>query len=53
MAMLDGIDKALREEKTPSELESSLSKKYGEEDFYLEKDREYRSEKRCVRGLHR
>ena len=45
MAMLDGIDKALREEKTPSELESSLSKKYGEEDFYLEKDREYRSEK--------
>ena len=27
------------------ELEVSISKKAGEEDFYLEKDREYRSEK--------
>lgn len=45
MAMLDGIEKALSAEKTPQELESSISKKYGEEDFYLEKNREYRSEK--------
>ena len=44
MAMLDGIEKALEAEKTPSELEASISKKRGEEDFYLEKDREYRSE---------
>jgi len=34
----------LEAEKTPAELEKSLSKKHGEEDFYLEKDREYRSE---------
>ena len=45
MAMLDGIKHALEEEKTPEELEASLSKKYGNEDFYLEKNREYRSEK--------
>lgn len=44
MAILDGIKAALAEEKSPSQLEKSLSKKYGEEDFYLEKDREYRSE---------
>lgn len=45
MAMLDGIRAALAGEKTPKDLERSLSKKCGEEDFYLEKDREYRSEK--------
>ncbi len=45
MAMLDGIKAALAAEKTPKELEGSLSKKCGEEDFYLEKEREYRSEK--------
>lgn len=45
MAMLDGIKHALEAEKTPKQLEASLSKKYGEEDFYLEKNREYRSEK--------
>ena len=45
MAMLDGIRKALEAEKSSKELEASLSKKYGEEDFYLERDREYRSEK--------
>ena len=45
MAMLDGIRHALEAEKTPKELEASLSKKYGEDDFYLEKYREYRSEK--------
>ncbi len=44
MAMLDGINKVLSEQKTPKELEKSISKKRGEEDFYLEKDREYRSE---------
>lgn len=45
LAMLDGISAALESSKTPKELEASLSKKAGEEDFYLEKDRAYRSEK--------
>ncbi len=45
MAMLDGIKEALENGKTPEELEKSLSKEYGQEDFYLEKDRIYRSEK--------
>ena len=45
MAMLDGIKAALENEKTPKELETSISKKSGEEDFYLETEREYRSEK--------
>lgn len=44
MAMLDGIKSALEAQKTPKDLERSISKKLGEEDFYLEKDREYRSE---------
>lgn len=44
MAMLDGINAVLKNEKTPAELEKSISKKYGDDDFYLEKDREYRSE---------
>lgn len=44
MAMLDGIRAALEAEKTPEELEKSLSKQHGEEDFYLETEREYRSE---------
>ncbi|MEE0740982.1 MAG: glutamine synthetase [Emergencia sp.] len=44
LAILDGIKAVLAEEKTPEELEKSLSKKRGEEDFYLETDREYRSE---------
>ena len=44
MAVIDGIKAVLAQEKTPDELEQSLSKQYGEEDFYLEKDREYRSE---------
>ena len=43
--MLDGIKAVLESGKTPLELEASISKAYGEEDFYLEKDREYRSEK--------
>lgn len=45
MAMLDGIKKVLEAKKTPEELEKSISKKVGETDFYLETDREYRSEK--------
>ena len=44
MAMLDGIRAVLEAGKDPQELEKSLSKEYGEEDFYLEKDRVYRSE---------
>lgn len=44
MAMMDGIRAALGAEKTPQELEQSISKKYGTEDFYLETNREYRSE---------
>lgn len=45
MLMLDGIRAALDAGKTPLELEKSISKAYGEEDFYLDTNREYRSEK--------
>jgi len=45
MAMLDGIKYALSNSKTSEQLLESLSKKYGVEDEYFEKDREYRSEK--------
>lgn len=45
MAMLDGIRAAVNAGKTPADLEKSISKKKGEEDFYLETGREYRSEK--------
>ena len=44
LAMLDGIKTVLEAGKTPAELTEILSKKYGEEAFYLEKDRAYRSE---------
>lgn len=44
MALADGIRHTLAAEKTPCELEKSLSKRYGTEDFYLERNREYRSE---------
>lgn len=44
MAMLDGIKAALEAQKTPKELEKSISKEFEQEDFYLEKDRLYRSE---------
>lgn len=44
MAVVDGIKAVLGAEKSSDALEKSLSKKYGEDDFYLEKDREYRSE---------
>lgn len=45
MCMLDGIKAALESKKTPAELEKSLSKKEGEQDFYLETGREYRTER--------
>ncbi|MBR6473793.1 MAG: glutamine synthetase [Firmicutes bacterium] len=45
MAMLNGIKAALEGSKTPKDLEASISKKTGEKDFYLEEEREYRSEK--------
>ena len=45
LTMLDGITAALRAQKTPEELLASLSKHAGEADFYLEKDRAYRSER--------
>jgi len=45
VAMMDGIKAALEAGKTTRELEASLSKAYGTPDFYLEKDREYRSER--------
>lgn len=45
MAMLDGIEAVLTAEKTSEELEKSMSKEPGVEDFYLDKDRAFRSEK--------
>lgn len=45
MAMLDGIKAVLEAGKNPEDLEKSISKEYGEEDFYLERDRVYRSER--------
>ena len=45
LTMLDGINAVLAAGKTPQELEASISKKFGEDDFYLEKDREYRAER--------
>lgn len=44
LAILDGIKAVLGAEKETKELEKALSKDYGEEVFYLEKDRVYRSE---------
>ncbi|MDR0853222.1 MAG: glutamine synthetase [Clostridiales Family XIII bacterium] len=45
LTMLDGIEAVASAEKTPKELEQIISKKAGDEVFYLERDREYRSEK--------
>ena len=45
MAMLDGIKESLEQGKTPEDLERSISKAYGEPDFYLDTNRVYRSEK--------
>ena len=44
MAMLDGILYAVNNKKTDDELLAELSKEYGEEADYLEKDRKYRAE---------
>ena len=44
MAIIDGIEAVLDNEKEPAELEHAICKKHGEEAFYLEKDREYRTE---------
>lgn len=45
MAMLDGVKACLEQKKTSEELEKSISKEYGEKDFYLEANRQYRTEK--------
>jgi len=45
MAMLDGARAAIENGKSPAELLASLSKAYGEQDFYLEQNRLYRTEK--------
>lgn len=50
MAMLDGIKEALEHSKTPDDLEKSVSKEYGQEDFYLQTDRMYRSERDVFDG---
>lgn len=42
--MLDGIKAAVKSNKTTKELETEFSKGEGEEKFYLQKDRMYRSE---------
>lgn len=44
MAMLDGILYAVNNNKTDDELLAELSKEYGEEADYLEKNRKYRAE---------
>ena len=44
MAMIDGIKAVLAAEKTSEDLEKSISKEYGDEDFYLETERVYRAE---------
>lgn len=44
ISMLDGIKACVESDKTLKEMENELSKKAGDEGFYLEKDREYRSE---------
>lgn len=45
LAMLDGIKYAVKNNKTEKDLLKEISKKQGEEAQYLEKEREYRSEK--------
>lgn len=44
LAMLEGIKAVIESGKDSGDLLKVLSKKYGEEAFYLEKNREYRSE---------
>lgn len=45
LAMLDGIEYVFKNKKTEKELLKEISKKAGEDADYLEKDREYRTEK--------
>ncbi len=51
LSMLDGIRAVLEAGKTEKELEAIISKKAGEEAFYLEKDRAYRSEEDVFDGF--
>lgn len=44
LAMLDGMEAAAKSGKTADDLEREFSKKAGEPSFYLDKDRQYRSE---------
>lgn len=44
LAMIDGMEAAAKSGKTADDLEREFSKKAGEPSFYLEKDRQYRSE---------
>lgn len=44
LAMIDGIQAVLMAGKTPQDLEEVISKDHGQETFYLEQDRIYRSE---------
>ncbi|MDR1028157.1 MAG: glutamine synthetase, partial [Clostridiales Family XIII bacterium] len=44
LAMLDGIEAVIGAEKSAADLEQAISKVRGEEAFYLEKERAYRSE---------
>jgi len=44
LSMLDGMEAAAKSGKANEELEKEFSKKAGEPGFYLEKDRQYRSE---------
>ena len=44
LAILDGIKNVLKAKKTPADCEKSVSKKYGEKDFYLDTNRVYRVE---------
>ncbi len=44
VTMLDGIKACVNSGKSLKELEQELSKKYGKKGFYLEKNREYRTE---------
>jgi len=44
MAMMDGIKAVAASGRGPVDLARSISKRYGENDFYLEKDRVYRAE---------
>ncbi len=45
LAMLDGIKEAVKAKKTSEDLLKSLSKNKGDKDFYLDTDRQYRTEK--------